>query len=262
MLETFCACVNFKSLLLQHDDIPVVQKYRTIIEQAAKDRSRDPFAGVLTSQVDVQATHAQVPAVTPPKRRQQGIVLSERAVNALSSIYQALFNHPLPPTPICHSKHFIGKISFTTRTESNRDCNVFFRSVVDDIVNPGIIQYIVSVPSPSKMGEMVLFFVIERFAPLPDDVPSGVFSSHMAFGASLWSSKMSPVLEAVPTDHVICHAIFRPSVKGTILFKALNRVRIPWCAHFLVAHKTQGCLAFRQCLCKHTTFSILLCRPL
>ena len=67
MLETFCACVNFKSLLLQHDDIPVVQKCRTIIEQAAKDHSHDAFAGVLTSQVDVQPTHAQVPVLTPPK---------------------------------------------------------------------------------------------------------------------------------------------------------------------------------------------------
>jgi hypothetical protein len=152
----------------------------------------------------------------------------------------------------------MGKISFTTRAESNRDCNVFFRSVVDDIVAPGVIQYIVSVPSRSKMGEMILFFVIEWFAPLPDDVSSGVFSHHMAFGASLWSSKMSPVLEAVPTDHIICHAIFRPWVKGAILFKALNRVSIPWCAHFLMAHKTPGCLAFRRCLLQTYNFLNLL----
>jgi hypothetical protein len=113
------------------------------------------------------------------------------------------------------------------------------------IVAPGNIQYIVSVPSPSKMGEMVLFFVIKQFAPLPDNMPSGVFSSHMVFGASLWSSKMSPVLEAVPTDHVICHVIFCPWVKGTILFKELNQVHIPWCAHLLMAYKTQGRLVFQ-----------------
>ena len=217
MLRTFCAASNFKSLLLQHDDMPVIQKYRTIVDQAAKDRSRDTLAGLMTSPVDAE------PLILP-KRSQQRVVVSERAVHALDLMYQALFNHPLPPTRTCHLKHVIGKVSFTPHTESKCDCNIFFRSIAGDIIAPGVIQYIISVPSPLKTGKMDLFFVVERYASLPENGPLNAFSSHAAFGASLWSSKMSPTLEAIPVDHIICHAIFRPWVKGAILFKALDQV--------------------------------------
>jgi hypothetical protein len=220
MLETFCASVNFKSLLLQHDDMPVVQKCRAVIEQATKDRSRDAFAGIMTSQVDEQITVS----LTPPKRQRQRINLSERALNALNSIYRELFGCPIPPATTCHSKYIIGKVTFTTRAESNRDCNIFFRSTAGGTIAPGVIQYIVSIPSPSKTNKMDFIFVIERYSPLPNGDALGPFSSYVAFGASLWSSKMSPALEAVPVDHVVCHAISRPWVKGVILFKALDRV--------------------------------------
>jgi hypothetical protein len=57
---------------------------------------------------------------------------------------------------------------------------------------------------------------------LPNEDALSPFLSHVAFGASLWSSKMSLALEAVPVDHVICHTISRPWVKGVILFKVLD----------------------------------------
>jgi hypothetical protein len=73
MLETFSAAANFKSLMLQNEDMSVMQKIKVIIEQASKDRSRDPLAGILTSDCN-----AQVPSpLTPPKRREQRVVLSE-----------------------------------------------------------------------------------------------------------------------------------------------------------------------------------------
>jgi hypothetical protein len=220
MLKTFCASVNFKSLLLQHDDMPIVQKCRAVIEQATKDRSRDAFAGIMTSQVDEQITAS----LTPPKRQRQRINLSERALSALNSIYRELFGCPIPSATTCHSKYIIGKVTFTTRAESNRNCNIFFRSTAGGVIAPGVIQYIVSIPSPSKTDKMDSIFVIERYSPLPNEGALGPFSSYVAFGASLWSSKMSPALEAVPVDHVVCHAISRPWVKGVILFKALDRV--------------------------------------
>jgi hypothetical protein len=218
MLKTFCASVNFKSLLLQHDDMPIVQKYRAVIEQAAKDRSRDAFAGIVTSQVNGQITVS--PA--PPKRRQQPINLSERALVALNSMYRDLFNSPTPPAATCHSEYRIGKVIFTTHARSNRDCNIFFRSTTGSIIAPGIIQYIISIPSPSRIDKMDFFFVIERYAQLLNTDVLDSFSSHEAFGASLWSLKKSPTLEAIPTGHVISHVISRPWVRGVILFKALN----------------------------------------
>jgi hypothetical protein len=54
MLQTFCAASNFKSLLLQHDDMPVIQKYQTIVDQVAKDHSHDTLAGLMTSPVNVE----------------------------------------------------------------------------------------------------------------------------------------------------------------------------------------------------------------
>jgi hypothetical protein len=217
MLETFCASANLKSLLLQHHDMSVIKKFRDIIERAAKDGSSDPLAGVMF-EVDTSAP------LTPPKRRQQGRALSERARSAINAMYQQLFKSPIPSELTCHSKHMIGKVSFTTQTASIRDCNIFFRSTTG-VIAPGIIQYIISIPSMVTTSKMDTFFVIERYAQLPE-VTANPFSSHVEFGASLWSSKMSPVLEAVPMDHIICHAISRPWVKGIILLKALDRVGI------------------------------------
>lgn len=170
---------------------------------------------------------AQVTALTPPKRHERCVALSERALNALNSMYQELFNCPMPPTTICHPKYAIGKVTFTTRAESKRDCNVFFRSTIGGSIVPGVIQYIISIRSPSQPGKKDLLCVIEQYMQLPDQVALNSFSAHEAFGASLWSSKMSLALEAVPMDHIICHAISRPWVKGAILFKALNRVSTP-----------------------------------
>jgi hypothetical protein len=225
MLETFCASANLKSLLLQHHDMPVIKKIWDIIERAAKDRSSDPLAGVV---FEVEATASS----TPPKRRQQGIALSERAQSAVNAMYQQLFKRSIPSEIVCHSKHTIGKVSFTTLMASIRDCNIFFRSTTG-VVAPGIIQYIISIPSMATTSEMDTFFVVERYAQQLE-VTSNPFSSHVDFGASLWSSKMSPVLEAVPVDHIICHAILRPWVKGVVLLKALDRVGIFYKSLFLI----------------------------
>ena len=48
MLETFVASAHFKALLHWHQDIPAVQKYNSFLDIAAKDKSRDPLAGVLS----------------------------------------------------------------------------------------------------------------------------------------------------------------------------------------------------------------------
>jgi hypothetical protein len=213
MLETFCASGNLKSLLLQHLDMPVIKEFKDIIEHAAKDHSSDPLVGVVFE---------TVLSSTPPKQRQRGIVLSERARSALNVMYRQLFNRPMPTEPTCHSGQMIGKVSFTTRAASIRDCNIFFRSTTG-VVAPGIIQYIVSIPSVATTSDMDTFFVIEPYAQSLE-VTSNPFSSHVEFGASLWSSKMSSVLEAVPMDCVVCHAILRPWVKGVVVLKALDRV--------------------------------------
>jgi hypothetical protein len=223
MLETFCASVNFRSLLLQHHDMAVVEKFMAIINEGTKDRSRDPLAGII---LDAEAA----PSSTLPKRPKQGISLSERALGALKTMYQQLFNKPMPTATTCFSKHIIGKVSFATRAESIRNCNIFFHSTAG-VIAPGVVQYIVSMPSIATRSEMDTFFVIERYAQVMGDGDSNSFSSYADFGASLWSTKMSAVLEAVPVDHVVCHAISRPWVKGVILLKALDRVSIfPFCS--------------------------------
>jgi hypothetical protein len=231
MLKTVCASVNFKSLILQHHDVPVMQKYSKILEEATTDRSRDPLAGTMTIQFG-----APVSVSGTPRRQARGIPLSVRALDALGLLYEELFHLQLPQQTTSHAKYAIGKIAITTRILSNRDCNIFFRSTSASVMAPGIIQYIVSVPSPSKEDAEDFFVIVERHAQLSEDAPLNPFSSHIGFGASLWSSKMCPILEAVPVDRVICHSISRPWVNGVILFRALNRVSISCPALVLSAH--------------------------
>lgn len=241
MLETFSAAANFKSLMLQNEDMSVMQKIKVIIEQASKDHPHDDLAGILTSDCN-----APVPLpLTPPKRREQRVVLSERALSALSATYKELFNCSLPLPITCRHKHHIGKISLTTRTESKRDCSVFFHSATDGSAAPGVIQYIVSIPSPSQNNKVDTFCIIERYEQLPVTF-SNPFQSYQAFGADLWSSTTSPALEAIPVDHIICHAISRLWVKGAILLKALNRVCILFSLAFCVTHTLQGFLVLRN----------------
>ena len=139
---------------------------------------------------------------------------------------------PMPTSTTCLSKHIIGKVSFATQAESVRDCNIFFRSAIGGIA-PGIVQYIVSIPSVATRSKTDTFFVIERHTQVMADGDANPFSFYPDFGASLWSTKMSVVLEAVPVDHVVCHAISRPWMKGVILLKALDQVSISHYSHFL-----------------------------
>ena len=131
MVKMFCASVNFKSLLLQHDDMAVVGKLMAIIEKTTKDPSRDPLAGIM---LDVEVAQSS----TLPKWPHQCITLSERALSALNTMYQQIFNKPMPSAASCHSKYMIGKISFATRAESTRDCSVFFHSTIGGAMAPGI----------------------------------------------------------------------------------------------------------------------------
>ena len=243
MLETFSAASNFKSLLLQHGDMPVIQKFRAIIDRASKDRSRDTFAGILTTEYNGQV----LPPLTPPERCGKHVVLSERALDVLSAKYQELFDCTIPLPTICHRKYPIGKVSLTTRAESRRDCNVFSHSTAGGFTAPGIIQYIVSIPSPPQTDKVDTFCIIERYAELPDTSSLNPFLSYEAFGAGLWSSKMSLALEAVPVDQIVCHAISRPWGKEAILLKALNRVSIPVSLCFRVAYTLQGLLVLCCC---------------
>jgi len=228
MLETFSAGVNFKTLLLQHGDMSVIHKFKAIIEQATADRSRDTFAGILTPK--------HTPLVTSPKGRERHVVLSARALDALSAKYREFFDRPLPLETICRKNHLVGKVLLTTRAESRRDCNIFFRSTTGGSMAPGVIQYIVSMPSPSQKDKTDTFCIIERYGCLPDASFSNPFLPYEAFGASLWSSKMSPDLEAVPLDHIVCHAISRPWANGAIVIKALNRVSISISLIFRLAY--------------------------
>jgi hypothetical protein len=77
MVETFCASVNFKSLLLQHDDMAVVGKLMAIIEKTTKDHSHDPLAGIM---LDVEVAQS----LTLPKWPHQCITLSEQALRQCS----------------------------------------------------------------------------------------------------------------------------------------------------------------------------------
>jgi hypothetical protein len=138
----------------------------------------------------------------------------------------------MPSAATCLSKYRIGKISFATRAESTRDCSVFFRLTVGGAMAPGMIQYIVSIPSIAMTSKMDTFFVIERYAQVMEGGTSNIFLSHAEFGVSLWSSKTLAILDAVPADHIVCHAISQPWVKGVTLFKALDRVSIFHYDHF------------------------------
>jgi hypothetical protein len=99
--------------------------------------------------------------------------------------------------------YIIGKVLLTTRAESKCDCHVFFRSTAGDFIALGIIQYIASISPPSQNNKTVTFCIIEWYGHLPDGPLSNPFLSYKAFGASLWSSTMSPTLEAVPVDHIV-----------------------------------------------------------
>jgi len=125
MLETFCASVNFKSLLLQHHDMAVVEKFMVIVEKATQDRSHDPLAGII---LDADAA----PLSTIPKQPKQSIHLSQRALMALKTMYQQLFDKPMPHQPPASQTHH-WQSSFTTQAESVCNCNIFFRSTIGAI---------------------------------------------------------------------------------------------------------------------------------
>lgn len=204
MLETFAASSHFKVLLHQHQDVPAVREYTSFLETAAKDRSRDPLAGALFQSDD---SH---PSISDGR----GEPLSHRALAALASYYA---DHLPTEAFESYSKYNSGKIKFTTYVSSPRDCNIAFIS--NNTQRPGIIRFIVA----TKQSPQDILFIVERFASLPSDSVQNPFTSHVPFGASLWSDKMEDLWEAVPLQRLKCHTISSRWANGTLVIKALDR---------------------------------------
>ena len=219
MLSTFCASVNFRSVLLQNKGIPSVDRYLTVFNNTTRNQSGDEVMGIESSN---NSHTLQASNITKQP-------LSERATKALESKYLELFHSPLPSYTL-HSKYYIDDVSFSTRIASKDNCNVIFRSPGNESV-PGIIQFIISITKQAA-SDMSVFFIIEWHAPLPSNTIFNPFSRHMAFGANLWSSKMEQELEVVPLSKVVCHSVSRPWVNGILLIKELNRVSVSYSTLF------------------------------
>lgn len=131
MLETFAASSHFKALIHQHQDIPAIHKYRSLLEVAAKDNSRDPFTRALLKQDSAQ-----------PNSRASGEPVSTRALAALTAYYAEYFPSQPLPSWISYSKYTLGKFVYTTYTTSTTDCNISFTS--GNIQRPGIIRFVVA----------------------------------------------------------------------------------------------------------------------
>lgn len=208
MLETFAASAHFKTLIEQHQDMPAVQKYHSFLEVAAKDNSRDPFAGALL-QSDIPHPSTSGPPGEP---------LSHRARTALALCHaEHSPNQPLP-SYISYSKHTLGKVSFATHVSSIHNCDIAFIS--NNVQRPGIIRFIVA----AEQSVQNVLFIVERYAPLPSNSVWSPFASHADFGANLWSEEMEDIWEVVPARNLKCHTTVSQWAKGILLIKALNRV--------------------------------------
>ena len=208
MLEMFAASAHFKALLHQHQDIPSIKKYCSFLDTACRNNSRDPFAGTLLEPDPSQPRASGV----------SGEPLSSRALAALVS-YNAEHspNQPLPPY-ISYSKHSIGKVTFTTYVSSKRNCNIAFIS--NNISRVGIIRFI----AVAEQSPQDIFFIVERYAPLPSDSVWNPFASYVHYGANLWSEKLEDNWEVVPMRNLKCHTVSSQWAKGILLIKALDRV--------------------------------------
>ena len=133
MLSTFCASVNFRSVLLQNKGIPSVDRYLTVFNNATQNQSGDEVVGIesLNNSHTLQASN-----ITKQP-------LSEHTTKALESKYLELFHSPLPSYTL-HSKYYIDDVSFSTPIASKDNCIVIFRSPGNKSV-PGIIQFIISI---------------------------------------------------------------------------------------------------------------------
>jgi len=134
MLETFCASVNFKSLLLQHHDMAVVEKFMVIVEKATQDRSHDPLAGII---LDADAA----PLSTIPKQPKQSIHLSQRALMALKTMYQQLSTNRCQHQPPASQNTSLAK--FHSQLKPSRLQLQYLLPLDHRAIAPGIVQYIV-----------------------------------------------------------------------------------------------------------------------
>lgn len=213
MLETFAASCNFKSLLQQHDDMPAVHKYLTVMEHATKDRACDALAGMFKS-----GHHSQKLPSHANRARSQD--LSDRAMVSLNRKFE-LSDTQVCPSFISYSDYTIGKVRFATRSTNKGDSNILFRTGTGGAV-PGIIQFIISLTTEQSGSE--IFFIIERHAKYT--VGADPFASHETFGAGIWSSKMEVALEVVHLSAIISHSISRPWSNGLLVFGTLDRVSV------------------------------------
>ena len=216
MLETMCASINFKTLLLQYNDMPVLQKLGLVIDRAMKDRSRDPLAGVMSF-------HKELPLSSVLTARQsKPSPLSTSALQAFYAYYQGSLRRSLPIlSPTSTSTHSINGLTFSVLTESERNSTIFFRSEGGEQI-PAVIHFIVSIPVDNQPE---VFYIVKQYTPLQHPVPHDPFALHPAFGGSLWASRMDSALTVISSRRVVCHGIKRRWVNGITLLKPLDRVR-------------------------------------
>jgi hypothetical protein len=128
--------------------------------------------------------------------------------------------------------HIIDGVLFSIYADSPCNSTIFYYSVIDSATVPGVIQYIVSIPSSTGTCQEELIFIVERYAPLPESADEDPFLGYADFGTGLWSSKRVSVLEVIMVNDIICHAIGRPWSTGIILLKALDQVSLYFAVGF------------------------------
>lgn len=210
MLKTYCAATNLKTLLQQHSDMPCVQPLIKLIDRTTQDRSGDPLAGTPSSRVAIKKS-----------RLRKCPELSKEAFNIIAKLYQEFYNRKMSPSVLTSvASHIINSLSYRVRTASERDSTIFFRTEQGDN-QPAVIQFLVQVDKDKP--ESRVLYLVKRIAPLPAGVEDPFKSYPVEFGCSLWSNKEVPALEAISEFQVLCHAIWRPWVKGINVYRPLDR---------------------------------------
>jgi hypothetical protein len=131
---------------------------------------------------------------------------------------KALNLAPLSADGAWTSSTWINGVHFTTRRKHKRDSAVFFRSLIDQSLIPGHIEFI----RTSTQGQDWL--VLRKLKSLPQRRQDDPFWDYPEFGAELRPTETSDELEVVPISQPIYHSISQPWAKGVIVVKCLNRV--------------------------------------
>lgn len=170
MLEIFVASVLFKALIQQYQDISMVQNFSSILEVAAKDKSK--------TLLPVLCQTSTIP--TPlPCRHQMNCFLTKIQPSSLlyhteHSSSQVLSSY------VSYSKHTWGKVTFTTSISFQHDCNVAYTTNNTQWVD--IIWLIVAAPQD-------ILLIVEWYMPLALNSAWNPFTLHANFCANLWAEK-------------------------------------------------------------------------